>query len=113
MLSLDNTYSQEELRAFVDRECWSERSGSYVRFAGADELDASLLLAAAMGYDDAREQRLASTIDACRQCHNPKVGARVDCAECHRYHDRAKEMFRGQKTIEELTSTPGVPWPSN
>jgi GH15 family glucan-1,4-alpha-glucosidase len=55
------------IRAFVERECWSERLGSYVRFAGADELDASLLLAAVMGYGDAREQRLASTIEAIRR----------------------------------------------
>jgi GH15 family glucan-1,4-alpha-glucosidase len=55
------------IREFVERECWSESLGSYVRFAGAEELDASLLLAALMGYDDAREHRLASTIEAIRQ----------------------------------------------
>jgi GH15 family glucan-1,4-alpha-glucosidase len=54
------------IREFVERECWSEKLGSYVRFAGGEELDASLLLAAVMGYDDPREHRLASTIEAIR-----------------------------------------------
>jgi hypothetical protein len=31
---------------------------------------------------------LLPTIDNCRQCHNPQTGARSDCAECHRYHER-------------------------
>jgi predicted CXXCH cytochrome family protein len=44
---------------------------------------------------------LVPTIDLCRQCHNSKQGARTDCAECHRYHDRGKEVFRGDKTIRE------------
>src|SRR5205807_952772 len=55
------------IREFVERRCWSERLRSYVRFAGAEELDASLLLAAVMRYDDARESRFRSTIDAVRR----------------------------------------------
>jgi GH15 family glucan-1,4-alpha-glucosidase len=55
------------IREFVERHCWSERLHSYVRFAGGEELDASLLLAAALGYDDPREKRLGSTIDAIRR----------------------------------------------
>ena len=55
------------IREFVDRHCWSERLHSYVRFAGGEELDASLLLAAVLGYQDAREPRLGSTIDAIRR----------------------------------------------
>jgi GH15 family glucan-1,4-alpha-glucosidase len=54
------------IRDFVTGQCWSERIGSYVRIAGADELDASLLLGALMGYEDAREHRMASTIEAVR-----------------------------------------------
>jgi hypothetical protein len=44
---------------------------------------------------------LLPKIEDCKQCHNPRVGARTDCAECHRYHDRAKETLAGQKTILE------------
>jgi GH15 family glucan-1,4-alpha-glucosidase len=54
------------VHAFVDANCWSEHKQSYVRFAGSDELDAALLCAALMGYDDPH-QRLASTIDAIRR----------------------------------------------
>src|SRR5205809_7400801 len=32
------------IRAFIDNHCWSERLGSYVRYAGREELDASLLM---------------------------------------------------------------------
>jgi predicted CXXCH cytochrome family protein len=45
---------------------------------------------------------LLPAIDNCRQCHNSQVGARTECAECHRYHDRAKEVFEGRKTFREL-----------
>ena len=41
-----------------------------MRFPGSEELDASLLLAVVLGYGDAREPRLASTIDAIR----PELG---------------------------------------
>jgi hypothetical protein len=34
---------------------------------------------------------LLPRIGVCRQCHNPQVGARTDCIECHGYHDRGKE----------------------
>src|SRR5262249_42962422 len=49
---------------------------------------------------------LLPKIESCRQCHNPQVGARTDCAECHLYHDRSKEAFRGKKTILEVTRKP-------
>ena len=55
------------IRAFVDGHCWSERLGSYVRAAGMEELDASILTGALFGYDDAREGRLSTTIDAIRR----------------------------------------------
>jgi hypothetical protein len=48
---------------------------------------------------------LLPQIDNCRQCHNSQVGARTDCAECHRYHDRTKETFAGHKTILECIRT--------
>jgi GH15 family glucan-1,4-alpha-glucosidase len=55
------------IRTFVDGHCWSERLGSYVRAAGMEELDASILTGALFGYDDAREGRLSTTIDAIRR----------------------------------------------
>jgi GH15 family glucan-1,4-alpha-glucosidase len=55
-----------QIREFVERRCWSERLGSYVRFAGGEELDAGLLLAAVMDYDGGRDSRLASTIERVR-----------------------------------------------
>jgi GH15 family glucan-1,4-alpha-glucosidase len=55
------------IRTFVDEHCWSERLGSYVRAAGMEELDASILTGALFGYDDAREGRLSTTIDAIRR----------------------------------------------
>lgn len=57
----------EAIRAFVEAHCWSEARGSYVRFAGGEELDASLLLGVLFGYVDARGQRAQGTIDALRR----------------------------------------------
>ena len=55
------------IRAFIDERCWSKRLGSYVRYAGAEELDASLLLMPIMRYDDPTSPRLTGTIEAVRR----------------------------------------------
>ena len=55
------------IRAFIDDRCWSDRLGSYIRAAGADELDASILTGAVFGYDDAKQGRLAATVEAIRR----------------------------------------------
>jgi GH15 family glucan-1,4-alpha-glucosidase len=52
---------------FVEARCWSERLQSYVRFAGSEELDSSLLLGELMGYGGGARSRLTSTIDAIRR----------------------------------------------
>jgi GH15 family glucan-1,4-alpha-glucosidase len=63
------------IRRFVETRCWSEAKRSYVRFAGSEELDASLLLGVLFGYVDARGDRLSGTIDAVRRelGHGPFV----------------------------------------
>jgi GH15 family glucan-1,4-alpha-glucosidase len=57
----------EAIRTFIDERCWSEEKRSYVRFAGSEELDASLLLAVLMGYDEGSTDRLVRTVDAVRR----------------------------------------------
>src|SRR5215218_4888099 len=52
------------IRRFIDERCWSDVKQSYVRFAGGQELDASLLLAVLYGYDDAKNERLRATLNA-------------------------------------------------
>jgi GH15 family glucan-1,4-alpha-glucosidase len=52
------------IREFVESQCWSEEKGAYVRFAGARELDASVLLGVMHGYADPRDPRMRSTVDA-------------------------------------------------
>jgi predicted CXXCH cytochrome family protein len=34
---------------------------------------------------------LMPSIATCRECHQPRDGARTGCVECHRYHDKAQE----------------------
>jgi len=34
---------------------------------------------------------LMPSIATCRECHQPRVGARTGCVECHRYHDKTQE----------------------
>jgi GH15 family glucan-1,4-alpha-glucosidase len=52
------------VRGFVETRCYSEAKATYVRSAGDEELDASLLLAVLAGYDDAASPRLVGTVDA-------------------------------------------------
>jgi hypothetical protein len=41
-------------------------------------------------------------IATCQKCHNPQVGARSDCSNCHHYHDHRRDSdWKGRFTIEE------------
>jgi GH15 family glucan-1,4-alpha-glucosidase len=57
----------EAIRRFIDERCWSERAGSYVRAAGSEDLDASLLVGVLMGYSQADDPRLQGTIETVRR----------------------------------------------
>jgi GH15 family glucan-1,4-alpha-glucosidase len=52
------------IRDFVEAHCWSDDKQSYVRCAGGDALDASLLLALLHRYADPQNERMQATIDA-------------------------------------------------
>jgi GH15 family glucan-1,4-alpha-glucosidase len=54
------------IRAFIDERCWDERRRSYVRAAGAQELDAALLTLALVGFDETNG-RVHGTVDAIRR----------------------------------------------
>jgi GH15 family glucan-1,4-alpha-glucosidase len=56
-----------EIREFVESRCWSRDKRSYVRCAGAEELDASLLLGVLMQYGGGPAERLVTTVDAVRE----------------------------------------------
>jgi GH15 family glucan-1,4-alpha-glucosidase len=58
---------EERIRQFVATRCYSDSKRSYVRSAGSDDLDASLLLAVIHGYDDPESPRLVGTVDAVRR----------------------------------------------
>jgi GH15 family glucan-1,4-alpha-glucosidase len=58
---------QERIREFVETRGYSEGKRAYVRSAGVEELDASLLLAVLAGYDQPRTPRLLDTVDAIRR----------------------------------------------
>jgi len=55
------------IRQFLDTNCWSSRKQSYVGYAGAEHLDASLLLLAIMRYEEPDSPRLRTTIAAVRR----------------------------------------------
>jgi GH15 family glucan-1,4-alpha-glucosidase len=57
---------QTRIREFVETHCYSDAKGSYVRSAGEEQLDASLLLAVLADYDDPASPRLLGTVDAVR-----------------------------------------------
>jgi GH15 family glucan-1,4-alpha-glucosidase len=52
------------IREFVEARCWSDAKQSYVRFAGGDELDASVLLGVLQEYAEPDDERLRKTVDA-------------------------------------------------
>ena len=52
------------IAAFIESHCWSEARGSYVRCAGAQELDAAVLLGVLLGYGEPGSGRLTATVDA-------------------------------------------------
>jgi GH15 family glucan-1,4-alpha-glucosidase len=54
----------ENIRNWINAECWSENRGSYVMYPGSDRLDTSVLLHAGSGFD--RGPRMSATIDAIR-----------------------------------------------
>ena len=63
------------IREFIETSCWSPRLGSYVRSAGTEEVDASVLLMAITRYHDPRDARVRGTVDAVRRllAHGPFV----------------------------------------
>jgi GH15 family glucan-1,4-alpha-glucosidase len=54
----------DAIRAFVDRECWSDELRSYTRVAGSHDVDASLLMLPLVEYAAPGDQRVRGTIDA-------------------------------------------------
>ncbi len=58
---------REAIEAFIETRCWSEEKGSYVRSAGAEDLDASLLLGVLFDYGPRHAERLLSTVEAIRR----------------------------------------------
>jgi GH15 family glucan-1,4-alpha-glucosidase len=57
----------EACRDFVEQHCYSDALGSYTRFAGSEELDASVLLGLLAGYGDPMGPRWRGTVDAVRR----------------------------------------------
>jgi hypothetical protein len=39
---------------------------------------------------------LMPNLDVCARCHSPAGGARFDCAECHKYHDRTDHVEKAR-----------------
>jgi len=56
-----------EIRDYIETMCWSDERGTYTRYPGTSELDASVLLTARMGYKELPDERVSGTIAAVRQ----------------------------------------------
>jgi GH15 family glucan-1,4-alpha-glucosidase len=54
----------DAIRAFVDRECWSDALHAYTRVAGSADVDASLLMLPLIEYAGPGDTRIRGTIDA-------------------------------------------------
>jgi GH15 family glucan-1,4-alpha-glucosidase len=55
------------IRRYLETRCWSPRARAYVRAAGSDELDASVLLATRGSFFEDERDRLDGTIEAIRR----------------------------------------------
>jgi len=55
----------EHIRSWIDANCWSDAKCSYTSFAGTEDLDAAVLLAARTGFN--RGDRLRTTVTAIRE----------------------------------------------
>ncbi len=55
------------------------------------------------GARDSKETSdlLLPALGTCQKCHNPTVGVRSDCAECHKYHDPVRPGATRGHTIDE------------
>jgi len=58
------TKAREDLRAAILERGWSDRAGSFTQFFGSDELDASVLMVAIVGFLPSDDVRVLATIDA-------------------------------------------------
>lgn len=47
---------------------------------------------------------LLPKVETCRECHQPRVGARSECVECHRFHDKKHEReLSGPFKVQQLS----------
>jgi GH15 family glucan-1,4-alpha-glucosidase len=58
---------RDEIKAQVLRRAWSERQQAYAQSYGSDELDASILQMAIVGFLPANDPRFVSTVEAIRR----------------------------------------------
>ena len=56
----------DEISDFIEQRCFSEQRRSYVRTAGGDELDASVLLGLLWGYGEPGSARWGRTVESIR-----------------------------------------------
>lgn len=56
----------DEYARFIEEHCFSSHRGNYVRPAGSDDLDASVLLGLISGYGDAHSSRWRGTVRSVR-----------------------------------------------
>jgi GH15 family glucan-1,4-alpha-glucosidase len=59
--------SRDEIREWVEGNCWSAARGAYVLHPGSDDLDASVLLGARFAYFERGNERFVSTIETIRR----------------------------------------------
>jgi GH15 family glucan-1,4-alpha-glucosidase len=58
--------ARDEIREFVEDECWSDARGTYTMHPGTTKLDASLMRIGRTGYLDPKGEKFAALIDTIR-----------------------------------------------
>lgn len=58
--------AREEIRTYIDTECWSDAHRAYMMYPGSDQLDAAVLLAGRTGFHEGSREKFRATVDAIR-----------------------------------------------
>jgi GH15 family glucan-1,4-alpha-glucosidase len=91
---------REAIRAAIEEAGWSARTGTYVSVFGGEDLDASLLRLAVLGYADPRSERMRATTARIREVLGAGDGLL--------YRHRMEDGLPGQEGAFELCSFWGV-----
>ncbi len=84
--------TQEQIRAAILRDGWSDRANAFTQSFGSDDLDASNLMLPLVGFLPADDPRVLSTIDGDRGTAHRRTGPRLPVPGARRTRRRGRRL---------------------